>query len=117
MKWLDAHSLAYAAVLLRESRRAMTLYEIASQVVPLLMIALFVDSRTVLSASRRADIVRSRVYVTLSTAAFIVAVLTVAGVLEPGVVTEAIVLGALLGCIVLLSVQAWARPRNPPPGA
>lgn len=91
----------------------MGLYEAAVQVVPVLMIALFVDSRTATPVRERAARLQSRVYVLLSVVAFFVAILTVAEVLAPNQISAAVVLGALIGCIMLMGVQGWARFGRP----
>jgi hypothetical protein len=87
----------------------MGLYEVTVQIVPVLMIALFVDSRTSKVNPSRSARIQNRVYIVLSVVAFVVALLTVAQILAPSRPTEAIVLSALIGCIVLMGAQAWSR--------
>ena len=90
----------------------MALYEATVQIVPVLMIALFVDSRTSQGNPSRGARVQNRVYIVLSVGAFVVALLTVARLLDPNRITEAVVLSALIGCIVLMGAQAWSRSRR-----
>lgn len=96
------------------------MYEATVQVVPVLMIALFVDARTSTANPSRGTRIQNRLYIVLSVGAFVVALLTVARLLTPNRLTEAVVLGALIGCIVLLGAQAWSRfrrtsgPSSPP---
>lgn len=87
----------------------MGLYEATVQIVPVLMIALFVDSRTVNVHPSRGALIQSRIYIVLSVGAFVVALLTVARLVGPSRLTEALVLAALIGCVVLMGAQAWSR--------
>lgn len=93
----------------------MTLYENALQVIPVLMIALFLDTRTAMSVTadrQRGTDVQKRAYIVLSVSAFAVSLSVVAGVLDPGKVTQALVIGALMGCTVLMAAQAWRRSER-----
>lgn len=92
----------------------MGLYEATVQIVPVLMIALFVDSRTSTVTRSRSALIQKRVYIVLSVGAFVVALLTVADLLRPSRLTEAVVLGALIGCVVLMGAQAWSRFSRSP---
>ena len=90
----------------------MALYEITVQVVPVLMIALFLDTRTAAPSPGGPAVwprVLNRAYIVLCVGAFVVSLLIVAGVFAPGRVTAALVIGALVGCISLMAAQAWTR--------
>ncbi|SDD67568.1 hypothetical protein [Auraticoccus monumenti] len=89
----------------------MALYEIALQVVPVLMIALFLDARTAAHPPLRAR-VQNRLYVGLCVGAFAVSLLVVAGVLRSGQATDAVVIAALTGCIILMAAQAWRHSSD-----
>lgn len=88
------------------------LYEITVQVVPVLMIALFLDSRVALARtarSQRSERLQNAVFLMLCVVAFAVSLLIVADVLGQGRATDALVIGALIGCIGLMAVKAWRR--------
>lgn len=92
--------------------RVMALYEIALQVVPVLMIALFLDTRTASHISTRTTWrtrAQHRLYVVLCVSAFVVSLLVVADILRHGRATEALVIGALTGCVSVMAGQAWLR--------
>lgn len=94
----------------------MDLYENALQVIPVFMIALFLDTRTsppTAAGRRRQSKVQERVYIVLSVGAFAVSLSVVSGVLDPGRATHAVVLGALMGCTVLMAARAWLRTAHP----
>ena len=90
----------------------MILYEIALQVVPVLMITLFLDTRTAsdspVGPGRWARL-QNRLYVILCVSAFAVSLFVVAGILGQGQITQALVIGALMGCTILLAAPAWRR--------
>ena len=94
----------------------MILYENSLQVIPVLMIALFLDSRTTSPVGpgrlQRADVQR-RAYIVLSVGAFAVSLSVVSGILAPGSFTQAVVIGALMGCTVLMAAQAWRGTDRP----
>lgn len=95
----------------------MALYEIALQVVPVLMIALFLDARTAGRTPTHPPLrarVQNGVYVGLCVGAFAVSLLVVAGVLPSGRATDAVVIAALTGCISLMAAQAWRRLDGAP---
>ncbi len=91
----------------------MGLYETTVQIVPVLMIALFVDARTSAAPHSRSTRLQNRFYILLSVGAFVIALLTVAGIVGANRITEAVVLGALIGCVALLGAQAWTRFSAP----
>lgn len=88
----------------------MAVYESALQVIPVLMVALFLDggaaTRAAAERSRR-DQIQKRAYVALCVSAFAVSLCVVSGILDPGRSTQALVIGALMGCTALLAEQAW----------
>jgi len=95
------------------------LYEITVQVVPVLMIALFLDSRIALARtarSARSERIQTGVFLFLCVGAFAVSLLIVADVLEEGRVTDALVISALIGCIGLMAAKAWRRLTVAPRG-
>ncbi|KJQ52708.1 hypothetical protein [Microbacterium sp. SA39] len=88
------------------------LYEITVQVVPVLMIALFLDTRIALARtarSARSERLQTAVFLFLCVGAFVVSLLIVADVLVRGRVTDALVISALIGCIGLMAAKAWTR--------
>lgn len=90
----------------------MILYENALQVLPVLMIALFLDTRATASGvgeRQRSAANQGRLYILLCVGAFAVSLSVISGLLVPGRVTQAVVLGALMGCTVLLAALAWRR--------
>lgn len=90
----------------------MPLYEIAVQVVPVLMVALFLDTRASHprpGSPHRWVRLQTRVYLILCVSAFAVSLLVVTDIIPTGRATEALVIGALIGCIVLMAGQAWRR--------
>jgi len=93
----------------------MALYETTVQIVPVLMIALFLDTRTAssgASGSSRSKRIQERVFIVLCVGAFAASLLIVAGVLPAGVTTQALVIAALIGCIALMAEPAWRRSRG-----
>ena len=91
----------------------MALYESALQVIPVLMIALFVDAGVATATARerpRRARAQKRAYVVLCVAASAVSLCVVSGILSPGRSAQAVVIAALMGCLVLLAAQAWPRP-------
>lgn len=101
------------------------LYNNAMQVVPLLLIALFLDARSAHSTDpndtkigRRSRVWsqwQDKVFVFLGVAAFMISMLVVAGVAEPNKVTMAVVVAALAGCIGLLFARILRRFDQKPP--
>lgn len=100
----------------------MILYEGALQVVPVLLIALFIETRDAdrqgSRALRRWAHVQDRVYAALGVAAFMVSLLVVADVLAAGRLPAAIVIATLSGCMGMLYVrilQRFDHGRRPDP--
>lgn len=90
----------------------MILYETTAQIVPVLMIALFLDTRTATATtgrSPRSKRLQNRVFIVLCVGAFSASLLIIAGVLLDGVITQALVIAALIGCIALMAEPAWRR--------
>ncbi|WP_229399276.1 hypothetical protein [Micromonospora okii] len=91
----------------------MALYEGAMQVVPVLLIALFIESRTVdRSASRtkrRWANLQDRVFAVLGIVAFMVSMLVVAGIATAGRGPAAIIIATLSGCMGLLYTRIEQR--------
>jgi hypothetical protein len=89
------------------------LYEGALQVVPLLLIALFLDRRIpntgTSETSRRLQRWSSRFSLALNAVAFLVSLFIVAGVLDASSITVAVVISAVAGSIGLLCGQIWQR--------
>jgi hypothetical protein len=90
------------------------LYENAMQVVPVLLIAVFLDTRSSddqpMSRRQRSwERVQGRAFAVLGVIAFMVSLFVVAGVLDGADLTEAIVISALSGCISLLLARIWRR--------
>lgn len=89
------------------------LYENAMQVVPVLLIALFLDTRS--SDRRKSRIARwwedaqDKLFALLGVAAFMVSMLVVAAVVEGGKATAGIIIAALSGCTGLLLAKIWLR--------
>ncbi|WAP52212.1 hypothetical protein OL239_02585 [Arthrobacter sp. ATA002] len=93
----------------------MILYETTAQIVPVLMIALFLDTRTATATtgrSPRSKRLQNRVFIVLCVGAFSASLLIIAGVLLDGVITQALVIAALIGCIALMAEPAWRRSRS-----
>jgi hypothetical protein len=92
-------------------------------VVPLLLIALFLDRRMAdtgtSTRSRRLQRWSSKFSLLLNAVAFLVSLFIVAGVVEASSVTVAVVISAVAGSIGLLCGQIWqpidegARPPEP----
>ena len=93
----------------------MMLYENSLQVIPVLMIALFLDTRTAtpFSSDRQRTDVQKRAYIVLCVSAFAVSLSVISGILDPGSLTQAVVIGALMGCTVLMAAQAWHGSERP----
>ncbi|GAA2230693.1 hypothetical protein GCM10010413_30270 [Promicromonospora sukumoe] len=97
------------------------LYEGALQVVPLLLIALFLDRRITNDAtterSRRLQRWSSKFSLVLNAVAFLVSLFIVAGVISASSLTVSVVISAVAGSIGLLCGQIWQRideePRAP----
>ena len=89
------------------------LYESALQVVPLLLIALYLDRRVAnegtTDRARRWQRWSSKFSLLLNAVAFLVSLLIVAGVVPPTSLTVAIVISAVAGTIGLLCGQIWQR--------
>ncbi|GAA4185462.1 hypothetical protein GCM10022252_15880 [Streptosporangium oxazolinicum] len=89
------------------------LYDNAMQVVPVLLIALFLDSRGTDRQTghrpRRWENAQDRLFALLGVVAFVVSMLVVAGVVDDSRVTAATVIAALSGCIGLLFARIWFR--------
>ncbi|MGX6607888.1 hypothetical protein ACWKSP_38050 [Micromonosporaceae bacterium Da 78-11] len=89
------------------------LYENAMRVVPVLLIALFLDTRS--PDRRKSRLARwwedaqDRLFALLGVAAFMDSMLVVAAVVDDGQATAAIVIAALSGCIGLLLAKIWHR--------
>ncbi|MEU1364466.1 hypothetical protein ABZ356_32065 [Micromonospora zamorensis] len=97
----------------------MALYEMAMQVVPVLLIALFIDTRgtdrPTTGAMRRWTEVQDRLYAALGVVAFMASMLVVADIVAAGRVPAAIVIATLSGCMAMLYVrilQRFARDRS-----
>lgn len=94
------------------------LYENALQVVPLLLIALFLDRR-IASTGTTARAFRvqrwsNKFSLTLNAMAFLVSLFIVAGVLQATSFTLAVVVAAVAGSIGLLCGQIWQRIDQEP---
>ncbi|MER7586490.1 hypothetical protein ABTW72_03040 [Micromonospora sp. NPDC127501] len=91
----------------------MVLYEGAMQVVPVLLIALFIEPRTIGRSAnrtkRRWANMQDRVYAALGAVAFTVSMLVVAGVATAGRGPAAIVIATLSGCMGLLYARIEQR--------
>ncbi|VXC08716.1 hypothetical protein [Pseudoclavibacter sp. 8L] len=89
------------------------LYEAALQVVPLLLIALFLDRRVTgdetTARARRWHRWSSKFSLLLNGIAFMLSLFVVAGVIPAGSLTMAIVISAVAGSIGLLCGQIWQR--------
>jgi hypothetical protein len=96
----------------------MLLYEGALQVVPLLLIALFLDRRIahdgLTARSRRLQRWSSKFSLLLNAVAFLFSLLNVAGILRSNDATIAIVISAVAGSIGLLCGQIWQRIDDSP---
>ncbi|ADB33453.1 hypothetical protein Kfla_4420 [Kribbella flavida DSM 17836] len=98
----------------------MLLYESAMQVVPVLLIALFIETRSVdpqaSRAMRRWVNVHDRGYAALGIVAFMVSMLVVADIVAAGRAPAAIVIATLSGCMGMLYtriLQRFAHDRGP----
>ena len=91
----------------------MLLYEGAMQVVPVLLITLFIESRHADGqadhAKRRWTVMQDRGYAALGLAAFLVSMLVVAEIVPAGRITAAIVIATLSGCMGLLYKRILQR--------
>jgi hypothetical protein len=97
----------------------MVLYEGAMQVVPVLLITLFIETRSSNGearwARRRWAGLQDRIYAALGLAAFLVSMLVVAEIVSAGRIPAAIVIATLSGCMGLLYariVQRFDRGRQ-----
>ena len=94
------------------------LHENAMQIVPVLLISLFIDRRAAGDASglraQRWLKLQNKVIALLSFVAFFTSMFVVAGVAHSGVVTDAIVIAALGGSIGLLFGLIWIRFNDGP---
>jgi protein-S-isoprenylcysteine O-methyltransferase Ste14 len=93
------------------------LYTTTMQMVPLLLIALFVDNRDDddrSSTRRRWQRVQDKTYALLAVAAFFTSMFVTSRVIDSSRFTTAIVLAALSGTMTLLLLQIWRRfnPRR-----
>lgn len=96
----------------------MLLYESAMQVVPLMLIALFLDRRgsadgDLTPRMRRWYRLQDKLIAVLCAAAFFISLLVVAGSFEPNQVFSAVVIAALAGSIGILFAQIWRRFDEP----
>ncbi|GAA3767434.1 hypothetical protein [Micromonospora maritima] len=91
----------------------MVLYEGALQVVPVLLIALFIDTRSLgrqgSRTMRRWENAQDRVYAALGVVAFMVSLFVVADIVADGPVTKAIIIATLSGCMGMLYVRILQR--------
>ncbi|HXH33353.1 MAG TPA: hypothetical protein VNJ54_02950 [Plantibacter sp.] len=89
------------------------LYEAALQVVPLLLIALFLDRRIAndetTARAQRWNRWSNKFSVLLNGIAFVLSLFIVAGVMSASSLTMAIVISAVAGSIGLLCGQIWRR--------
>jgi len=89
------------------------LYESAMQVVPLLLIALFLDRRIAndgtTEGAKRWQRWSSKFSLLLNAVAFLLSLFIVAGVMTASSLTVAIVISAVAGSIGLLCGQIWQR--------
>jgi hypothetical protein len=94
-----------------------TLYEAALQVVPLLLIALFLDRRIdspdPSPGARRWHRWSNKFSLLLNALAFLLSLLVVSGIVQPSSLTIAIVISAVAGSIGLLIGQIWQRLDQP----
>ncbi|SBT40751.1 hypothetical protein [Micromonospora auratinigra] len=91
----------------------MILYEGALQVVPVLLIALFIETRSLdrtgSRAMRRWENVQDRVYAALGLVAFMVSLFVVAEIVPAGRLPAAIIIATLSGCMGMLYVRILQR--------
>ncbi|MEU9830474.1 hypothetical protein AB0D67_02930 [Streptosporangium sp. NPDC048047] len=91
----------------------MTLYEGAMQVVPVLLIVLFIETRSgdpqASPRMRRWEDIQNRGYAALGLAAFLVSMFVVAGIVPVGRIPAVIVIAALSGCMGLLYARIQQR--------
>lgn len=98
----------------REPDMDITFYATAMQVVPLLLVALFLNARSAdggrsNARTQRWERSQDKLFTVLGVVAFMLSMLIVSGVLDDGRVTKAIVLMALGGSIGLLYARIWRR--------
>lgn len=101
-----------------EEGTTVLLYESAMQVVPLMLIALFLDRRGTADADiparvRRWYRLQDKLITVLCAVAFVISLLVVAGSFEPNLVFRAIIVAALAGSIGILFAQIWRRFDEP----
>jgi fucose 4-O-acetylase-like acetyltransferase len=96
------------------------LYEAAVQVVPLLLIALFLDRRIAneetTARARRWHRWSNKFSLLLNAVAFMVSLFILAGVMPASSASMAIVISAVAGSIGLLCGQIWQRLDQEPQG-
>ncbi|UPO78443.1 hypothetical protein [Arthrobacter sp. Helios] len=94
------------------------LYESAVQVVPLLLIALFLDRRIesddTTAEARRWSRWSNKFSLLLNAIAFMVSVFVLAGVMPVSSLSMAIVISAVAGSIGVLFAQVWQRLDDEP---
>ncbi|GGD65462.1 hypothetical protein [Microbacterium murale] len=98
----------------------MLLYETAMQVVPLMLIALFLDRRSsgerdIPARARKWYRMQDRIITCLCAVAFVVSLFVVAEVLDPSQLFTAVIIAALAGSLGLLFAQIWRRFDGLPP--
>jgi len=106
--------MVFAEVSREDIPMEIALYENAMQAVPLLLVALFLDSRIDSDKSdsertRRWARFQDRLFTILGVIGFMTSMFIVAGIVPVSRVTDGIVLSALSGCISLPFVQIWRR--------
>lgn len=94
------------------------LYENAMQVVPLILIALFLEGRGASQEGLSRNAARwkrwqDKIIVVFGATAFMVSTLAVAGVFEPGRITRGVVIAAVAASVGLLFAQIWLRFERP----
>jgi hypothetical protein len=90
----------------------MLLYEGAMQVVPVLLITLFIETRRAdgqADHAKRWTVMQDRGYAALGLAAFLVSMLVVAEIVPAGRIPAAIVIATLSGCMGLLYKRILQR--------
>lgn len=92
----------------------MLLYEATVQVIPLLLIALFLDSRagdeaTLSPRGRRWMRMQDKAFAVLGTCAFVLSLLIIAGTAPSHRVTDAVVIATLSLAMGLLFARIWRR--------
>ena len=98
----------------RTAKISTDLYTTTMQMVPLLLIALFVDNRddderARTSRRRRWEQGQNKTYALLAVAAFFTSMLVVSDVIDSSRFTTGIVISALGGTMTLLLLQIWRR--------